>query len=385
METLRTAFKLILISLKNGMNLFNLTLSRYFHMIRFYFFWGLACLFISTRFIYAATLPIYIIEIIPHHSDEYLVNQEIQHIEKGISLGLADHLKIRQCKIPITKIIKKGSDETLAQAIEAIKEQDSRAIIIGLSRNSSARLAAKLSQGSQITGISVGSSVGHLKQINPRFFSIASPIESQWKLISQEIKSLQCKRSNTLGVFNPKNYFSLQFREHFIRDHLGEVYDLHLTQISKSASLPLEGKRCIFFGTYLSDAELIAKDIIESDWSGHLIANTDCTYFPRELHSYLLSQKEHLLKISIPTGWTKRSNPNSSHFANRFRKLANMEATPAAAYAYDAAFLAAEMACGKLNLGQTTKNELSALPLIRPYNGTTHTGHFLSDLYFLRK
>ena len=117
--------------------------------------------------VYASTLPIYIVEIIPQHSEEYSVNQEVQHIEKGIELALSQQLKQLQCRASVTKIIKKGSDETLAQVIHSIKQNTPNAIVLGLSRSNSTRLAAKLAQGSQITGISVGSSAGHLKQNHP--------------------------------------------------------------------------------------------------------------------------------------------------------------------------------------------------------------------------
>lgn len=329
---------------------------------------------------------IYVLEVFPHHSEEYSINQEIRQIEQAIDLALKHHFKIRKCKIPLFKHLKKGNEEVLANSILEIKNQDPHAIILGLSRSNSARLAAKLSLGSTLTGISVGSVAGYLNHINPRFFSIASSIDTQWTFITQEMRNLKCTKKNTMGIFNPRSYFSQQFRGLYLRDQLGEIQDLNSLISSRSHRFNLEGKNCIFFGTYLADAEAIAMNILQSNWSGHLIGNTDWSYYPRELSTFLLSQKEHLLRVAIPSGWQKNSNPASIHFAHQFRSLASMEPTPAAAYSYDATIFAAELACGYLDLNlEISPQSINLLPLLRTYEGMSHSGHFLAPVRFLRR
>jgi hypothetical protein len=334
----------------------------------------------------AKTRSIYVVEIIPHHSEEYAVNQELRQIEHAIDLALKHHFRLKQCKIAVHKVFRKGNEHVLSETLDEIKKKDPDAILLGLSRSNSARLAAKLTTGSALIGVSVGSAAGHLNLINPLFFSIVSPIESQWAVISKEMKALKCQKSQTIGIFNPKSYFSQQFRALYSRDDLGEVYDLSSLGRAQTPSLDLQGKRCIFFGTYLSDAELMAKKIIESNWTGHLIANTDWSYFPRELHTFLKSQRKHLLQIAIPSGWKRDASSTSLQFLRQFRSLASSEPTPAAAYAYDAAFIAAELACGNLDLNLNTLSQsVHSLPLLRTYEGMSPSGHLLAPIQFLRK
>ncbi len=320
---------------------------------------------------YQKTKTITLLEIIPTDSSEYTVSSEKKQIEIAAEMGIRSYLEKEKCDIKLEKILEIGTEELLVKKINEIKKIKGDKLLVGLSRTNFARVAAKVSLGSEIKGISVGASASNLKPINSNFMTMVNPWQEQYKLILSTLDEYKCKSSNTIAIFNPSNFLS----SNFLNEYKKSLFSPYKTTIDKN--IFTNKNSCIFIGLNFAEATIVLNDLNQINWEGHIIGLGDWNIYSEEL-TKVSKQLPRTVTLSVPTGWLPNSNPNSTQFSSLFHIKAGVEPSPIAAYVYDGVILAAEALCK----GKDVFNaEVNIKKMLRNYVGMTDSGNLLSPMY----
>lgn len=317
------------------------------------------------------TKKIVLLEIIPSDSSEYTVSSEKKQIEVAADLAFAEFKKNNKCKIKIEKSLELGDEILLAQRVKEIQNDSSEKIIVGLSRTNFARVAAKVSVGSGLRGISVGASTSNLGDINKNFMTMVNPWEEQFNLVKESLRGNKCLVSETLGLFNSGNFLSSNFMTAYKSLNLGET-------LQDLKNMKWESKiKCVFIGLNFAEASGILATLKNSKWQGKIIGIGDWNIYSGEL-TKITNKLPVGVNISVPTGWIPESSLNSAKFSAFFKSKTNEIASPIAAYVYDGILLASESLCNGADLYKGVTNTPA---MLRSYKGRNDSGNLLSEMY----
>ena len=326
---------------------------------------------------------IHVIDLSPAEATDYNVASEGSQIEAAADMAKADYSRLNpSCQVNFKKDVRTGTEEDLFKEIESLAKTAPNSVVVGLSRSNFARLAAKAAQGSDLVGLSIGAAAANLKEINPRFLSVASPWTKQWEAIEKKMKQLNCTATDALGVFDASQYLSARFRESF--EKTLAAAGIESTGLTDEKFLEAtKSKRCLFIAVPLSVGQRFVRALLRNNWNGFVFGIGDWNIYARELKSTLAEPSRSQLTVFAPTGWKSDVSVRSARFAGSIKERTKEEASPIAAYTYDAVTLALHHACGKENLLSPNIASLRKLPLLRHYEGIANSGNFLSEIYLL--
>ena len=147
---------------------------------------------------------LHIWEVVPSDEGEYTNSKELKSIDIASDFAISDFkLKYPLCKFKVEKSLYRGSEETLFKMVSGIAESITNSdLVIGMTRSSFARVAARAAKGSELRAISMGAATANLAEINKNFVSIAAPWINQWEALEGEFNHSQCSKENTFGFFD---------------------------------------------------------------------------------------------------------------------------------------------------------------------------------------
>ncbi|MBF0209062.1 MAG: hypothetical protein HQK53_19555 [Oligoflexia bacterium] len=334
-----------------------------------------------------------IVEIVPHRSPDYGVNQELNQINLGVEVAYEDFTNQygQQCKCRLNKIIDHGTEDELYRTIKKIAvnmttddNSYKKRVIVGISRTNFARLAANAASRTSLLGISMGAATTKLREINPNFVSIVSPWEKQWETIVQAMKESNCLKENTIGIFDKENILSNNFQEAYMKSFKNpNKYWINIATDARFSEL-ITNKSCIFFGTYFSLAKHYLQLLASKHWKGTVFGTGDWNYFSKEVKNTLREFPSEKIKgVIAPTGWKSNNSEKIKAFVKKLNIKRKIEISPAAVYAYDATIIGMATSCNLIDSRHYNYSLLKKLPLLREYYGIASSGNYLSAMYLV--
>jgi len=335
---------------------------------------------------YAATKPsVHIIEIVPSDTSNYTVSAELKQMEKAFHMAEQDYRKAHPgCQVSVIQTMKRGSEEELFTAVKTVADSDSNSVVVGFSRSTFARVAAKAAAGTKLRGIALGASTTNLRELNPNFVSIASPRTRQWQAISEQMKTKSvCNSKNTLGVFDSKNHLSVQFKDDYLSSGFTAAQESS-PQVPQQFLDESKGKACIFIALNFSDAQVYLEKLLSGKWKGKVFGIGDWNMFSNEVRKVLHGVSYKGLVTYMPTGWINDVSANSKSFSERMKSQLGEVPSPVGAYSYDAMIVALDSACKGSDISKPSTSNLARLRLLRKYEGIAETGNYLSRMLLVK-
>ena len=335
---------------------------------------------------YASAAPaVHIIEVVPSDSSNYTVSAEMKQMERAFQMAADDYKKLNPvCKVSVAQTMKRGTEEELFGVVKGIAETNANSVVVGFSRSTFARVAAKAASGTTLRGIALGASTTNLRELNPNFVSIASPRTRQWAAIYSQMKSKSsCTPKNTLGVFDSKNHLSVQFKDDYLKNGFTENEESS-PQVPEAFFEKSKGKSCIFIALNFSDAQVYLETLLASQWKGSVFGIGDWNMFSNEVRKVLHSSSYSGLVTYMPTGWESTVSSNSKAFSERMKIALGEAPSPVGAYSYDAMIVALDSACKGSDIAKPSPAKLARLKLLRKYEGIADTGNYLSQMLLVK-
>ena len=343
--------------------------------------------FLVSSFAYAEIEKIiHLVQLTPEDPDSHTLSRQSDAVKYGFDTALKDFSKeFPSCKFKSKVNIGHSSQEALYSKILEIGKLQNKHIVIGFSRSSYARLAAKAAVGSSLKGISIGASTTELRDINPNFYSVASPMNLQWDKINNGLIGNGCNADNTISTFVSSDAYSMGFRDKFLKSTIYSKKNVFFTndfRLGKSFKESFKNKSCIFMGMNISTAYDFIHKLVKSKWKGHLFGVGDWYYFSKEFNALVKTEKLSDIKIYIPTGWEPSSTENAKKFSDTFKSIYKVSPDPVVAYTYDATKLALQDLCYNKGLNQLIPSEVKNLNLLRNYKSVGKSNNLISPVYF---
>lgn len=328
---------------------------------------------------------LHVLEVVPSDEGDYTNSKEVKSIEVASEFAISDFKKINpKCSFTVDKSLSRGSEEELFKKVSTIaKAATSSEIIVGMTRSSFARVAANAAKGSSLKAISIGAATANLAEINKDFVSVAAPWMNQWEAIEGELLKSQCTPETTLGFFDPNDYLSRQFRESF-ETKFGKKQSFSFSDFGlESKNLGLK-KSCLFVAVNFSKAQAPLAKLAGEKLKLTVLGIGDWNYYAPELRTLLTNTKPSW-NVSVPTGWVKDVSQNSEAFSRRFETAMKEEASPVAAYTYDAVMMALYSLCEKIGPNTFSQADLKKMTfLLRNYQGLADSNNFKSQMQLVK-
>ncbi len=304
---------------------------------------------------------------------DYTIGQELADLRLGAREGFkAALLKYPKCPISLEVAVETESSASFQKRLIKLKEgslKGPKTALVGFSRSSNSKTVAHLLHGTSIIGISAGAAA-NLSEINPRFFSVASPLRKQWEKIKEIFKQQEC--SEVLGTFPSLTGFSAQLKDYFLTDKQGVL-------IEGVSNLPKTGgNQCLFFGSNFSESFPELVRVLQSDRIAKVIGTGDWAFAGKEIDA-LLSKTKSKTVILAPSGWPPGGFKEFKK-AQKLRAMSEGEPTPILAYAYDATVLAVHSLCADVAVEKVWRTADTESTLIRRYTGI-HFSNLESAFY----
>ena len=328
---------------------------------------------------------LHLLEVVPPDEGDYTNSKEMKSIEVASQLAAEDFKKENpKCVFTIDKSLSRGSEEELFKKVALItKTASSSEIVVGMTRSSFARVAASAAKGSSLKAISIGAATANLAEINKNFVSVAAPWTSQWQAIEKELLESRCSADNTLGFFDPTDYLSRQFREAF-EGSFGKKQSFSMTQFEVESKNVDTSKSCVFMAVNFSKAQAPLSSLAKRNLHLTILGIGDWNYYAPELRTLLKNTKQ-AWDVSVPTGWVSGVSKKSEAFARRFEKTMKEEASPVAAYTYDATVMGLYSLCEKIEPNSFSPAIIKKIPLLlRSYEGLAESNNFKSPMQLVR-
>ncbi|MEZ4816116.1 MAG: hypothetical protein R3A80_13090 [Bdellovibrionota bacterium] len=325
---------------------------------------------------------VHVVEIVPLDPKNYTTSSELKQIRHAIELAKVAYFeKNKLCKVVINENIKQGSEEELFATVKDIALKNKNPILIGLSRSTFARIAAKAAAGTKLKGISIGASTTDLQSLNSNFVSLASPQTNQWESLLEKIQSItSCTHKTTLGIFNTQNHLSLRFKDNFLKSGYSQTQETSIWN-PNTLSKHIKNVKCIFIALNFSESQQYLEAILKSKWRGNIFGVGDWNIFSDEMIT-LVKKTQYLgLNIFVPTGWTSKINNISTMFAKKMFSEHGTHPSPIGAYSYDAMTIALDAACNGSDIKASNISKINKLGLLRHYESIAKSGNFISKMF----
>jgi hypothetical protein len=327
---------------------------------------------------------LHVVQIVDHTPGSYVSSIELKEITTGAQLAIEDFRRNQKCDFSTDFELHIGEAESLYNKVKSITRTPGKNVIIGVSRTSYSRLAAKAAAGSSVTGISIGAAATDLSSINPNFFSVAPPWTLQWQLVQEELKASHCSKDHSLGIFDSTDSYSLNFKKAFQESGFPFLYEVNSPDITQNLGQLAKNHRCVFLGMNFSSSHGIMSQLVAHSWKGTILGTGDWYYFSKELKILLPKLKTSGIQAASPTTWNWSSTPVMTGFIRRFERQMGRKPDPVAGFTYEATTLGLFHLCGMTNLKAISKYEMSKLPLLRKYSGFLPSGNLNGSATIIR-
>ncbi len=324
---------------------------------------------------------IYFVEMNPPDASGYNVAGQVKQMEAAKQLAERAYRAMNQtCRFKFESTLTQGLEEDLYRKVQSISQGSApHATLVGLSRSSFARIAAKAAVGLPLQGISIGAASAKIREINPNFISIVSPWTKQWEAIHKKMNELSCTATNTIGVFDPKDHLSSEFKSAFLEAGLNRQYGLSdFERFDESLKKGEAAPKCVWIAANFSDSGDWIHSLIRSHFKGALFGVGDWNFYTPEAKRLFQGESAKGMDVFVPTGWVPDSSQRSRNFVRQMKQATGEDPSPVSAYTYDAILLAIDQTCGNLKATEFDPKRLLRLPLLRKYEGVGTSGNYLS-------
>jgi hypothetical protein len=325
---------------------------------------------------------LYIVHIIPGDATNYTVSKEIADIEKSTRLSIKDFSeKHPSCKFKQEFTLQTGPENLLYEKVKSITATPGKKAVVGFSRSSLARLAAKAAEGSDLIGISIGASADDLKSFNTRFVTLASPWQEQWKSLLAEMRKSSCAAGNTLVIGDVRDSYSFNFRKAAADSGFNKAFNFDSKEVKTGFETMAHDTKCIFLAMNISTSQQLFSQLLKANWKGTIFGTGDWYYYSGELKELLHSSKlADQTRVIVPTGWNPEESKTSKDFTVRLESVLGHKPDPNGAYSYDAVQLALGYLCLDIDPTVYAPEKLSKLNLVRSYKGISAGGNYLNPI-----
>lgn len=333
--------------------------------------------FASSSFALAKT-KVLLLEIVDSNPTNYTVSAEIEELKVGASVAEKEFFqKNPKCrnKVELSRNIKYGSEEDLFKSAKQAAHSKEFETLIGFSRSSFARIAAKAAEGTSVQLMSLGASTEELSKLHPSSYSICAPQFTQIEAVLEDFSKQKCTPENTALVFNTENPLSYSLRKQYALRGYKNVFR------KEEVAQKLDSKfRCLLLGLNISKARPILSELISGPWNGTIYGSGDWNFYAKEITSLLNINTK--ITIKAPTGWIPEKSSLSQTLQKEFEGKVTTPIGPAVAYAFDTVTVALGLACqGKEISSLRSADGFKSLRLMRNYSGIASSGNFLSKMH----
>lgn len=328
---------------------------------------------------------LHIWEVVPSDEGDYTNSKELKSIDIASDFAVSDFkVKNPDCAFTVDKSLSRGSEEVLFEKVALIAKSTTDAeIVVGMTRSSFARVAATAAKGSKLRAISIGAATANLADINKNFVSVAAPWTSQWEVLESDLTRSQCSKGNTFGFFDSNDYLSRQFQGAF-ESKFGRDQSFSIGNFDSSIKKIVGNKPCIFLAVNFSKAQMPLTKLAKENRKLKIVGIGDWNYYAPELRA-LLANTSQPWDVSVPTGWTPTVTEKSKAFSKRFEIAMKEEASPVAAYTYDATTMGLHALCENVEPNTFSVQTFKKLPnLLRAYQGLAGSNNFKSPMQVVK-
>lgn len=312
----------------------------------------------------------------------YVLSSQIQAMKNSFDMALREfraqnpHLK---CTPSIEWKFDLFNDADFYEEVRKISMRPGRKAIVGLTRTNFARLAARAAVGTDMVGISSGSTSDELRKINPNFISVGSATHKQWEAAAEGLKKLSCTPHNTLGIFSDKDIWSAYYR----KSYLGSGYKMLVTIDELLAKPNIDRDvKCIFFGITVPASIKPLSKLLAMEWPGIIIGNYDWTFFSAEIRAVLSEYKSSVSHIYATLNWSPKDTDESQQWVRKyFRNSALVE--PIHAGVYDSTIIALNYLCRDQDVLHFNKDLWKSFGTLSEYGGISTSGNLETDIRFV--
>ena len=287
---------------------------------------------------------LHLVQINPLASEAYMLSQQETATLDAVDVAIGEARALYpECVFELQRTFGVGTEEDLFQTIKNIASLPGDHVVFGVSRSTSARVAARASSGTSLVQISIAAGTDDLRRLNPYTLSVSAPSAKQWESITGKLKELNCEASKTLGVFSSGDSLSQIFRRLYLESGFTEVLELdELLSGPETVKRALD-MQCIVLGTSLPAAIEPLTRLHEHRWAGYALGTGDWTFFAPEMRQYLARTPGRSLRLFAPSTWEIGENEKSSRWVRRHFNDRNVE--PLHIYTHDATMLALAHLC----------------------------------------
>ena len=325
---------------------------------------------------------LYVVHIIPGDATNYTVSKEMSDIEKSTRLSIKEFSeKHSSCKFKQEFTLQTGPETLLYEKVKSITATPGKKAVVGFSRSSLARLAAKAADGSELIGISIGAAADDLKSFNKRFVTMASPWLEQWKSLLTEMRHSSCSAANTLVIGDVRDSYSFNFRKAAADAGFSKALIFDSKEVKSSFESMARDAKCVFLAMNISTSQQLFSQLLKSNWKGTIFGTGDWYFYSGELKELLHGAKlGDKTRVIVPTGWNPEETKTSKDFTVRLDAVLGHKPDPNGAYSYDAVQLALGYLCLDIDPTVFAPEKLSKLNLVRAYKGISSGGNYLNPI-----
>jgi hypothetical protein len=326
---------------------------------------------------------LFILQPISVDKNTYVVSKQIDAMKMGFELGI-NAFKAKfpnsKCEPDISANFDIHTDANLYEEIRRISTLQGKKVVVGLTRTNLARLAAHSAAGTDIIGVSSGSTSDELRDINKNFISVGTATQQHWKAGAIGMKGLNCTPDNTLGIFAFKDVWSGYYMKSFLADGYKLTAD-----INEFLSAPdiQSNVKCIFFGVTAPASVKPLSKLLAMEWPGVIIGNLDWTFFSAEIRTVLADYKKRASQIYATVNWRRDETEESQNWANKhFGNTTLIE--PIHFGTYESTIIALNYLCRGQDVLKFDRNRWKHFGMLRTYGGMSESGNLETSIQLVK-
>ncbi len=330
-----------------------------------------------------ATTPkeLYFLQVMPIQSDTCILSTQMAVMQKAFNIALSE-FKIRygDFNVQVIQDLQIPDEEQLYRTVKAISSTHAAdKVVVGITRSTFARVAAKAALGTSLIGISSAAFSDELRKINHNFISVSSPWQRQWGVSIKKLLQLECIDNNTLGVFNSKDILSRSYEKGFKDAGFTNTIDSD-DLVDPKKHIELNRYSCIYMGTLLPGSISPLSAIYKNQWAGTVVGMGDWTFYTPEMKELLKRMPNRKFRIFAPIVWQSTENDRTKVWLKKnFGKNANT-VEPLTMGVYESATLALNYLYFGADVLAYDRKKWNNFGLLRDYEGMAESGNLLSKV-----
>lgn len=319
---------------------------------------------------------VHVVQVVPVEFGSYTVQDQNKQISHAVDLAQTEFLKNNQCDFEIKKTFKIGDSSELYKTIQDAVVDSNTKRLVGFSRSTFSRIAAKAAKNSSVVGISIGASANDLRKINPNFYSIASDQKIQWGDIEGLLKEKSCTAENTVGVFQETDSYSYNFKKFYKSSGYKQSLSVLNSNHSKQNQL-IKSNKCFLLGLNIAASGDVVKRILSHVKNATLISSADWSYYSKEINK-IIKDKPKAVSLYVPKSCYNNGSKNMNKLMNHYKSWPDCVVP----MTYDAILVSLHSICYNKKFDDYSLDELKKIGLVKKYYGVSSTGNFISKYRF---